>query len=345
MSLRSRLLLALFLLFSSQLLTPRLVVAQGTFRPPQTATPVPTRLQGRPGDVVNQQRAMPVTGPSGPIVVNRPPPVKPNPWWKWVPGLGTATLPEPPPIDTTASITTSATPTTTVVPCTWCLANLRRSVTEQFKAAGHLVTSLLPTQTPTTVAAPSPPAATECGILHLITCLTDTYSWVTGGYTRLESIIMKHVTRPRATSRTARARGAPAVISGDRTKGMCKQATNDFLVEAGLLCERIPGNHAFEAKNHLQNVLHLPNIEASIKRDPQGRVDPSTIPLNTILVYEDTRPPGKTKNGTPIPRSGHIEYKLSPDKYCSDFTSKFPISISNPQRRLIGAYKAPGCKK
>lgn len=325
MSARARLGLALFLFLTSQLLTPRLVVAQTTYRPVQAA-PAPVNPQTQP-----TQKAKPVLP-------------KQSVWWKWLPSFGT-TNPTPPaaPINDTAAAIQSNPQVT--VPCTWCLENLRKNVTQQLKAGRDLVTSLLPTQTTTTEAAPSPPAATECGVLHLLTCLTDAYSFVTGGYTRLESIIMKHVNRPRATSRTARARGAPAVLSGDRTKGMCKQATNDFLVEAGLLCERIPGNHAFEAKAYLQDQLHLPNIESTIRRDPQGRIDPSTIPLNTILVYEDTRPAGRTRSGAAIPRSGHIEYKLSPDKYCSDFTSKFPISISNPQRRLIGAYRAPGCKK
>lgn len=337
MSARARLFLALFLFFTSQLLTPRLVVAQGTRAPAPApvAAPVPTPRPA-PSQTQNQNSLNTTI-----IMTRKPAPPTQSVWWKWVPTFTTTPV-APPNQQTVADV--SASPQA-AAPCTWCIENLRKSVTQQLKAGRDLVASLLPTQTTPTQAAPSPPAVTECGVLHLLTCLTDAYSFVTGGYTRLESIVMKHVNRPRATSRTARAKGAPAVLSGDRTKGMCKQATNDFLVEAGLLCERIPGDHAFEAKGYLEDKLHLPNIESSIRRDPQGRIDPSTIPLNTILVYEDTRPAGRTRSGAAIPRSGHIEYKLSPEKYCSDFTSKFPISISNPQRRLIGAYRAPGCKK
>ncbi len=203
------------------------------------------------------------------------------------------------------------------------LQNLSRQVVPVAASGSQPVVQPLPQSYSAPPAPAAAPANDECGFFASWTaCLYNAYSYVRGGYDRLSEIVMKHVTRPRAAS----SKHGGRTISGDRSKGMCKQAVNDFLVEAGLLCERIPGDHAIQANAYLRDQLHLRNMISDFGGDA------ARAPIGTILIYEGGG-------------SGHIEFKLDPNKYCSDFSKTVPIDRYVIGRRLVGVYKPPGCNR
>lgn len=145
---------------------------------------------------------------------------------------------------------------------------------------------------------------------------------------RLQEAAQKHVLRTRPISDTLRrklsARGVNvSSLGGNQTKGMCKQSGNDFMVESGYIDERIPGNHAYQAKAHLD-----------AKRDKfenlLGRLKTSVeAPPGAIMIYADT-----------TGGSGHLEVKVDDNTYCSDYCKDAPIDagVLQGRRKLIGIY-------
>lgn len=135
-----------------------------------------------------------------------------------------------------------------------------------------------------------------------------------------------------------RAQKGRRLIGGNVSKGMCKEAVNDILTEAGILDERIPGNSARMAHPYLSN-LRYPNGKpkfANIMSDLAG--DLTKAPEGAILVYDDVTPGKKRDN-----RHGHIEIKSWDEErkvvvYCSDHCKDIPISSYIPTRKPIAVY-------
>ncbi|HVK61589.1 MAG TPA: hypothetical protein VM432_08570 [Bdellovibrionales bacterium] len=112
-------------------------------------------------------------------------------------------------------------------------------------------------------------------------------------------------------------------VSGNETKGACKEAVNDTLTEAGLIPDRVPGLPARMMHPGLADKGFV-NIMATVK-------DSMNAPVPSVLVYDG----GK---------SGHVEIRVDEDSFCSDFCTDKPIDKKSTKRRLIGIYVPKGRK-
>src|SRR5690606_18675323 len=105
-------------------------------------------------------------------------------------------------------------------------------------------------------------------------------------------------------------------ICGDKSKGYCLAGVKDALLKAGFTSTRIGPTIAFARDMHKKETLKDEGFKDIM---PEGFTS-ETAPEGAILVYS-----GGIRTGCPKGGCGHIEIKLGPKEYCSDFCSTRPV--------------------
>lgn len=106
----------------------------------------------------------------------------------------------------------------------------------------------------------------------------------------------------------------------NQSTGYCFRYVKLILQDCGATAGYLPGRYAKDAGPSL--------MRSGFKRWPS--LDPRTAPVGSVLVYSNQC------RSTHV--GGHIEIKIGPSSYASDFVSSSPISARTSCRKVTGIY-------